>query len=212
MKQNQKIAVIGATGKAGRYLVKHLLEQGYSIKVLVRNPDKFSTTSPLAEVIKGDVRNYTDVYTLLENCDAVISTLGQSKGEAPIFSQATGHVIQAMHAQHIMRYIVVTGLSIDAPYDRKSFRTRLSSRIMKWIFPAIIADKQKELSMLQASDVDWTMVRLPFIEQTEEAENPIVDLHDCPGKKISASALAKFLVQQLSDQRYLRKSPFIASK
>jgi uncharacterized protein YbjT (DUF2867 family) len=40
MEQEKKIAVIGGTGKAGRFLVKELINQGFQIRVLTRNPNK----------------------------------------------------------------------------------------------------------------------------------------------------------------------------
>ena len=88
MEQLYTIAVIGGTGKAGQYLVKELIRQGYKIKILLRNPEKFQNESPLVEKVSGDVRNYESVFSLVNGCDAVISTLGQPKGEAPVFSEA----------------------------------------------------------------------------------------------------------------------------
>jgi len=211
MQQNQTIAVIGATGKSGKYLVNQLVQQGYSIRVLLRDPAKFTMTDPRIEIVQGDARDYTAIYSLLENCDAVISTLGQRKGEPPVFSQATTHIVRAMRERNMNRYIVVTGLSIDIPGDKKSFRTRLLSRIMKWFFASVIADKQKEFSVLAGSSVSWTLVRLPMIELTDKTGAITIDLHDCPGKKIRATDLAVFLIQQLSDSRFIRQAPFIAS-
>ena len=211
MQQNQTIAVLGATGKSGKYLVDQLIKQGYAIRVLVRDPSTVTITNSRIEVVRGDARDYQTIYRLLENCDAVISTLGQRKGEPPVLSQATAHIVQAMRELNVKRYIVVTGLSIDIPGDRKSFRTKLLSRMMKWLFASVIADKQKEFSILTASSVQWTLVRLPMIELSAETGPIAIDLYDCPGKKIRATDLAVFLVQQLSDDRFLQKAPFIAS-
>jgi putative NADH-flavin reductase len=211
MQQNQTIAVLGATGKSGKYLVNQLLEQGYFIRVLLRDPGKFAIRHACMAMVQGDARDYTAIYKLLENCDAVISTLGQRKGEKPVLSLATAHIVQAMRERKMNRYIVVTGLSIDVPGDKKSFRTKLLSRIMKWLFPAVIADKQKEFSVLTASAVQWTLVRLPMIELTDETGEIAIDLRDCPGKKIRAADLAAFLIGQLSDNRFIQKAPFIAS-
>lgn len=211
MQQNQTIAVLGATGKSGKYLVDQLLKQGYAIRVLVRDPAKFTTVNPRIEVIQGDARDSAAIYRLLEKCDAVISTLGQRKGEPPVLSQATTHIVQAMRERTINRYIVVTGLSIDIPGDRKSFRTKFLSRIMKWFFASVIADKQKEYAVLADSSLPWILVRLPMIELTEETGAITIDLYDCPGTKIRATDLAVFLVQQLSDNHFIQKAPFIAS-
>lgn len=82
---------------------------------------------------------------------------------------------------------------------------------MKETFPIVMADKEKALQHLQESDIEWTMVRLPWIEETAEQRVLKVSLKDCPGGKISTSDLATFVVQQLTDRTYIRKAPFIAS-
>ena len=105
MEQNIKIAIIGGTGKAGRFLVKELVNQGFKIKVLTRNPDKLDITHDQIEKINGDVTNYESVYSLLQGCTSVVSTLGQSKGNNPVFSVAAKNIVMAMNQLHIKRYI-----------------------------------------------------------------------------------------------------------
>lgn len=206
------IAVIGGTGKAGRYLVKQLLARGFSFKLLLRNPEEFTLYNPLMEVIKGDVREADAVRALVKGCHAVISTLGQTKGETtPIYTQATANVLEAMHEYGIKRYILVTGLSLDTPEDRKSESTQQKTDWMKANFPAFIANRQQEYEMLNESDVDWTFVRLPFIEQADERYAVNVDLYDCPGDTISATDIADFLMQQVTENTFVRKAPFIAN-
>ncbi len=211
MEKYNKIAVIGGTGKAGKYLINQLVSQGFQVKVLVRNPDKLKPDHPFVEKVTGNAINYESVLSLFQGCDAVISTLGQTKGESPVFNQSARNIIQSMNSLNISRYIVITGLTIDTPFDKKSFRTRLLSKIMKISFPAIIADKQKEYSLLSESSLDWTIVRLPLIEQTDSKGTVKQSLTDCPGKKISTTDLARFLIDQLSDDRYIRKAPFISN-
>jgi putative NADH-flavin reductase len=211
MERVNKIAVIGGTGKAGKYLVNRLIGQNFKINVLVRNPNKFNITDSLIEKVTGDVRNYESVYSLIEGCGYVISTLGQTKGENPPFSQATANIVKAMNALNVKRYIVITGLTIDTIHDKKRFRTKLLSRIMKICFPAVIADKQKEYDILTDSNLDWTVIRLPLIKQTEALGNIKISLTDCPGKEISSTDLADFIINQLSDNRFIRKSPFISN-
>jgi putative NADH-flavin reductase len=205
------IAVIGGTGKSGKYLTRELIERGFHLKMLLRDPEKFDLQSSSVECIKGDARDYRSIFSVTENCYAVISTLGQPQGEAPIFSTASSHIIQAMKERKIKRYILVTGLSIDVPLDSKGVKAAQASAYMRQYFPAIIADKQKEYEVLTTSKIDWTLVRVPLIEQTDRQGTIKVGLHDCPGEKISATDLAKFLVEQLDDLQYIQQSPFIAS-
>lgn len=202
------IAVIGGTGKAGQYLVQALLEQGYPVRLLLRHPAKLNITSPLITIVQGDVCDYDAVATLLEGCNAVISTLG---GRPPVFTTATANILRVMEVQRVQRYIMVTGLSINVPGDKKSLGAKMRSRLMKRMFPAVIGNKQEEYRLLAQSKVDWTVVRSPFIVQTAERGLVKVNEHDCPGIKISAASLAQFLVSQLNDRQYLRKAPFIAN-
>lgn len=210
MKQD-KIAVIGGTGKSGIYLVKELLDRNIPIKLLLRSTSSFETNNPLVEIVRGDARDYASIQKLLEGCKAVISTLGQPKGETSIFSDATRNVLRAMKEQKIDRYLVTTGLNVDAPGDEKSEQVRFATDWMYQNYPETTKDKQAEYELLTESDVNWTLVRLPMIIQTEECFPVKIDLRNCPGEKISAADLANFLVDQLSDEAYIRKSPFIAN-
>jgi putative NADH-flavin reductase len=211
MKIISKVAVIGGTGKSGKYLVKQLIRQGFSFKILVRNPENFPINSPLVEVVKGDARDYNSVCSLISGCQAVISTLGQPKGESSIFSHATRNVIQSMNEFDVKRYVLTTGLNVDTQFDNKSPKTKFATEWMKTNYPETTSDKQEEYNILSQSKVDWTLVRLPLIEQTDSRNEISVNLEDCPGDKISATDLAEFLIGQLSDEIFIRKSPFIAS-
>jgi putative NADH-flavin reductase len=210
MQDLQPIAVIGGTGKSGKYLVGRLLSQGQVLKLLVRDAQQFQIGSPLIELVQGDVRDYATVHALLQGCRAVISTLGQPKGESPIFSAATTHVLRAMAEIGVNRYIVTTGLNVDTPTDKKGPGTSAATEWMKANYPATTSDKQVEYSLLAESDVDWTLVRLPMIELTQNSGKIAVSLEDCPGEKISSTDLADFLVAQLVEKEFRRKSPFIA--
>lgn len=213
MNRKIKIAVIGGTGKSGKYLVKQLIKQGFQLKILLRNPDNFKNESPLVEVVLGDVTNYNSVSSLVEGCQAVISTLGLGipPSEPTIFTQATTHVLQAMDEQNIHRYIVTTGLNVDTPFDAKSPKTVFATNWMRKNFPISTANKQAEYDVLTNSKLDWILVRLPLIEQTEESGEIAVSLTDCSGDTIRATDLANFLIEQVSSDTFVRKSPFIAS-
>ena len=213
MKQKIKIAIIGGTGKSGKYLVNQLLNQGFQLKILLRNPDNFQLKSSLIEVIKGEVTNYNSIHSLIEDCQAVISTLGLGipASEPTIFSQSTTNVIKAMNECNVHRYIVTTGLNVDTPFDKKSSKTSFGTDWMKKTFPISTTDKQLEYDILVNSNIDWTLVRLPLIEQTDERNQVNVDLEDCSGDKISATDLAFFLIEQLSSEAFIKKSPFLSN-
>jgi putative NADH-flavin reductase len=211
MKKDIKIAIIGGTGKSGKYLVKAAVSGGFQIKLLVRNPAHLDFNDPLIEVIRGDVKDFETVRELTVGCQAIISTLGlgQPPSETSIFSQATTNIIRAMKESPVRKYIVITGLNVDTPLDNKGDKTRMATDWMYKNFPLTTTDKQKEYVILSESDINWTMVRLPLIELTDRRESIEVSTGDCSGEKISATDLAYFLIRQLSDDTYLRLAPFI---
>jgi putative NADH-flavin reductase len=213
MKEKSKIAVIGSSGNAGNYLIKEVINQGYDFKALVRDPDKFQAINASVEIITGNVKDYSTVLSLIGGCDAVISTLGlgQPNSETFIFSQSTKNVIRAMQECNVQRYIVITGLNVDTPNDQKSTKTEFATNWMKTNYPLTTADKQLEFNELSKSDINWTLVRLPLIDQTEERGKVSVSTEDCLGEKISATDLAYFLIEQLESDLYLKKAPFIAN-
>lgn len=206
-----KVALIGATGKAGKHLLKELLNQGYQVKALLRKPESFSFSHPNLEIIAGDIKDLATTRSLLYNCNAVLSAIGQPKDEPLISSLATKNLIQVMNEYQIERYIFLAGLSLDMPGDQKSDLNLQGSKWMKETFPIVMADKEKAIKYLEKSKLEWTMVRLPWIEDTEEKRILKVSLQDCLGEKISTADLARFLVQLLKSRDYLRKSPFVAS-
>jgi putative NADH-flavin reductase len=211
MENKIKIAVIGGTGKSGKYLLRELIHRGFQLKLLLRNPENFQNINPRIEIVKGDARDFHSIRTLIEGCQAVISTLGQPKGETSIFSYATKNVIRAMNEWNVIRYILTTGLNVDTPGDKKGPETKLATDWMKTNYPETTNDKQTEFDALFQSNVNWTLVRLVLVEQTDERKKVAVSLEDCPGGKISATDLAHFLVDQLNDVAYIRKAPFIAN-
>lgn len=210
MKTILKIAVIGGGGRTGQYVVNQLLEKGYSLRLLLRHPEEFDIDSPLIEILQGDVLDEDAVKSLIEGCDAVLSTVGQRKDEPLVASSASIHILNAIGRRPV-RYILLAGLNVDTPTDRKGEETAKATEWMKATFPAMHADRQHSYSVLAASDAEWIMFRVPFIEFSGNHSEVKVNATDCPGSKINAADIATFMIAQLTDDTWLRKAPFISN-
>lgn len=213
MKKSSKIAVVGGTGKSGKYLVRELLNQEYHFKMLVRNPENFKIESSLVEPVYGDVSEYGTVRSLFDGCKAVISTLGSGipPSKPTIFTTATRNIIRAMKESGLKRYIAITGLNVDTPLDKKGLMAKTGTEWMYANYPKSTIDRQKELQLLSESGLDWTLIRLPLIALTDDRRVIATNLEDCPGENIGATDLAKFLLGQLSDTTFIKKAPFLAN-
>lgn len=211
MKNIKKIAVLGGGGRTGNYLVNQLLKEGFSIKLLLRNPDNFTIKNSQIEIIKGDAIDSVAIESLLRNCQAVISTIGQRSGEPMIASQATKNILKSMNDFGIDRYILLAGLNIDTPFDKKSQKTAMATEWMKTNFPEIQKDRLLTYDLLVESNVDWTLVRVPFIEFIDESTKIAVNLEDCLGDKVSAPDIARFMIKEMIESKYNKQSPFISA-
>lgn len=211
MKNIKKVAVLGGGGRTGNYLVNQLLKEGFSIKLLLRNPESFSIQSNQIKIIKGDALDLESIQSLLKDCDAVLSTIGQRKDEPLVASVATQNILQVMSNYGIERYLLLAGLNIDTPFDKKSEKTQTATDWMKANFPIIQQDRQKAYNFLVESNINWTQVRVPFIEFTDLSSEIVVNVEDCLGDKISAIAIAQFMVREMTESKFSQQSPFISA-
>lgn len=211
MRHQNSIAVLGGGGRTGKFIVTQLLDHGYRLKLLLRNPEEFQLRNESIDIINGDAIDPKAIHSLVKDCQAIISTVGQRKDEPLVASRATINILNAMAEYGVERYILVAGVNVDTPFDKKSVETAAATEWMKINFPMIHEDRQKTYSILAASNVNWTLVRVPFIEFTEVKCETVVSEVDCKGNKVSAANIAAFVTEQLSDSSYIKKAPFIAN-
>lgn len=204
------LAVLGATGRAGRLVVEEALARGWRVRAIARDPAKLPAREGL-EVVKGEVTSASDVLALVTGCDAVVSALGIVKGgRGDICSTGTTHALAAMKQLGIKRYVVVGGAGSQAPGENKPLSGKLINVAMKAFMGDIVRDKEKELALLAQSDVEWTVVRPPMI--VEGPKGPVrVGEKGPPAMKVSYASLAAFLVDEVEAKRHVRAAPYISA-
>lgn len=212
MDQSYKIAIIGGTGKAGRYIASRAIEHGHRVRMLVRNPDKLTFGDARIEIVKGNVENLEDIQKLVEDCQIVINTFGQPIKEKPIYSSVTERILKVMADRQIPRYIGVTGGSLTIDGDQKSILNRIGAKIFEIFYSSMMKDKKKEWQILnKVTRVNWTLIRLPFIVDGEEVRVIKENLTNMPGTKITNRDIATFIMEQIDNSTYIQKAPFISN-
>lgn len=116
-----------------------------------------------------------------------------------------------MSEHNIQRYIGVTGASLDIAGDRKSFANRIGAVIFRLLYPSMLADKRKELGILKNSDAEWTLFRLPFVEEGPATGSVRISEKNMPGMKMRTGDIADLIIRQIEDSAYIRKHPFISN-
>lgn len=212
MKNLYKIAVLGGNGRTGKCLVNQLLEKGFSIKLLLRNPENDLVQNHNIEIVKGNALDLDSIRILLKDCSVVLSTLGQRKGEPLTALKVTENILKVMEEYKLKRYILLAGLNVDTPFDKKSEKTLLATNYMKANFPEIQEDRQKAYNALVESNVNWTLVRVPFIEFDAVSARISVNLEDCLGERIAATDIARFMIEVFAESIFIKQAPFIAGE
>ena len=105
-----KILVVGGTGTLGRQIVRHGIDQEYSIRCLVRNKGKASFLKEWgAELIKGDICKPSTLKAALEDIDVVIDAATARATDSlsikEIDWQGKVNLIQAAAEADIQRYV-----------------------------------------------------------------------------------------------------------
>jgi putative NADH-flavin reductase len=213
MNKPLKIAIIGGTGKVGRRIATKALENGYQVRMLVRDPKKSIIRDNRIEIVEGNVLNLKDIQKTLKGCQVVINTFGQSLKGKQIYSSVTETIIEIMAKLQIERYIGVTGGSLTIDGDKKKLINKVGARIFEIIFSNMMKDKKQEWHFLSKNNFieKWTLVRLPFIVDQEGIGHLKEDLKDMPGTKITNGDIATFIINQINDLKYVQKAPFISN-
>ncbi|WP_050182682.1 NAD(P)H-binding protein [Domibacillus robiginosus] len=212
MKKRAQIAVIGGTGKVGQHIADQAMQHGYHVRVLVRDPQKLRYQNSKMEVLQGSVENDDILKALLQDCQTVVNAFGQPPKDSPLYSHVTKKVLDVMNELQITRYIGVTGASLTLKNDKKSLINRTGSKLFKAVYADMLEDKQREADLLlRCRDVNWTLIRLPFVKERVNTADVKVDIENTPGLTIGNKDIARFIISQIEGKQYIHQTPFIAN-
>lgn len=211
MSNPQKVAIIGGTGKVGRRIAAQALQEGYQVRMLVRDPEKLRQLDKRIEVVEGSIQDLEAIRILLKDCGTVINTFGQPYKDKPVYSESTNNILDIMKELKISRYIGVTGGSLTIEGDKKSVWNRIGAKLFEIFLSSMMEDKEREWEILNDTTyIDWTLIRLPFIVDGTKMAHIKENLVDMPGTKITNQDIAAFIISQINDLQYIGKAPFIS--
>lgn len=149
-----KLGVIGATGKAGSYIIKEALERGHEVTAIVRNAAKLDEKK--VAVIEKDV--FQLKAKDLEQFDVVVNAFGAAPGEEHLHVEAGRTLIQALKGVADTRLIVVGGAGSLYVHENKTIRLMDTPEFPKEYF-ATAFNQGKNLEDLQNSTgIKWTFL------------------------------------------------------
>jgi uncharacterized protein YbjT (DUF2867 family) len=206
-----KILILGATGPTGRHIVSHALACGYDVTALVRSPEK-ATDLKGANLVVGDARDEKALRQAIKGRDAVISALGTPASpfrEVTLLSTATRALVSAMKAERVSRLVAITGMGAGDSAGHGGFL--FDNLIFPLLLRKVYADKNRQEDIIRGSDLDWTIVRPSVLNNKPRRDTiqTLTNLNQFRGGSISRENVATFVLDQVTTDRWLHKSPLI---
>jgi uncharacterized protein YbjT (DUF2867 family) len=125
----ERCLVTGATGYIGGRLVPRLLDSGFEVRALARNPDKLATVPwrKRIEVVRGDLGDPASLEAAFADVDVVyylVHSMGFEKDFATEERRAAQNVVSAARKAGVRRIVYLSGLHPEGT----ELSTHLSSR------------------------------------------------------------------------------------
>jgi len=196
------IIIFGATGSIGRILTEQAVVAGHQVTAFTRNAASVQQNNKTLNVIEGTVRSKDDVLRAIDGHDAVICTLGAGR-EGTLRSEGTQNIVAAMTTLGVRRFICQSTLGAGDSSGTLNFFWKYI--MFGMLLRAAFADHERQEAIVQASDLDWTLVRPGAF-----TNGPLTRMYRSgfPGTeknlrlKISRADVAHFLLKVLNENTH----------
>ena len=152
MSQQQIVAVAGATGFVGRAVVRELLDRGWSVRALVREPRKAAASLPRNDLLTLVIGDSTKSSALVAGASACVNAVGllreTSGGQTfkRVHVENTRDLVEACRSAGVTRFVQVSALGVSAagktPYQQTKYQAE---------------------QLVRRSGLEWTILRPALI-------------------------------------------------
>jgi hypothetical protein len=215
-----RVCIVGASGKLGRYMVRHVLDRGHEVVGVCREQSvgKLAEFEGRIDVVPGATDDPEVIRRAVAGCDGLLVVLvpwgvhGYSTGTAQAVLD---------HAEPGARLVFSCGWHITR--DGKDVYPWRITAIVRFLAPlarlvryADIDDQVEACRRIFASDTRWTVVRGSDLEEGESQGLPVWSRH--VGDPILASNLTRrvdfalFMVDALKRDELVQEAPAIVGR
>jgi putative NADH-flavin reductase len=213
-----RLTVFGATGRTGRPVVEQALAAGHEVVAFARTPAKLDIRHERLRIVQGDATDPAAVERAIDGADTVISamktTASQKVARTGPLTRGLQNIVVVMGSRRVRRLVTSAGgCAISDPEDMPDLRLKLTWGFGKLILPASMEDERGAARAVQASDLDWTIVRLAGpTNGTPTGRVQAGYAGRAMGLRITRADAAEFMLREAVERKYLRRAPLICSR
>lgn len=213
-----KIALLGATARSGREIIRQGLERGFQIKGLARTPSKLDIQHENLTLFKGDVRDQASLEAFLDGDEVVVSMVGKSApkdpmaevGQVDLYTVMGANLIAAMQAKGNKRLLMASSSGVEkrVPRDSEKPETQDMGLLWRWNARYLYNDMYDMEMMIRESGLEYILLRPGFLVEEPARHNLKINMtDDTPsGRVMTYADFADFIFNNLTAERYVGKS------
>lgn len=214
-----KIAVLGATGQTGQFLVNQALQQGHIVTAIVRNPAKLTVHHDNLKVVTADIFTSESLTSHFKGHDVIMSCLGFP---ATFISKVTGYttsmgaIVKAMREARVNRIITMTSWYTEPNSGGQSpFLIRFL--LLPMIRSVLTNMYEMEKFLQKTDDINWTVVRPPGLKNQPASAQEFLThegyfVPNISGKPVGRGDVARFMLSLLNSNAWVKQGVAITTK
>jgi uncharacterized protein YbjT (DUF2867 family) len=181
------VLILGANGQVARLAIDLFLkETDAQLTLYLRNSRRLKIVDPNREsIIEGDVNDVAKLKEAMNGQDVIYANIGGSD-----IVQKTQNIIDAMHATGVKRgiFINILGIYDEVPGKFGEWNKYMVGRGMEYW--------KKAANILEASDIDYTILRCTWFTNKNEVDYEITEKGEpILGTEISRKSIATLVVK-----------------
>jgi len=228
MAPTPKILLLGASGASGIQFIPVALAHisKPNLTFYVRDPNKIPEehhSNPRITIVIGSLTSLSTLTDAMEGCTAVISMLGAYPTLSALVWRTTTTpiadsfptIFAAMRAQNVKRILALSTPNFESKDDKPDWSWWAQKLMPPIVVPQGCAEMKgigKQVSGQE--DLDWTVFRVPFLNDGGEELRiaaGVLGPENLGTKSLSRKSLAKWLLDELEERKYVHEMPVLGN-